>query len=461
MSTIRCISPVDGRVWAEREALAPEAAEALVARLRAGQERWAGRPLEERIALVRAAIDRLEAMDARIREELAWQMGRPVRYSELGGVRERADHMTAIAPRALAPEIVEDSPAFLRKVTREPQGLVLVIAPWNYPYLTALNTIVPALVAGNAVMLKHASQTLLVGERIAEAFHGAGVPEDVFANVFLDHATTSALIGARSFDFVNFTGSVRGGAEIERAAAGTFTALGLELGGKDPGYVMEDADLEAAAVTLMDGALYNSGQCCCGIERIYVAAPLFDAFVERAVEEARKLRLGNPLDPETTLGPMANVRFARVVREHVAEALAKGARALVDPALFPADDGEGPYVAPQILVDVDHSMRVMREETFGPVVGIMKVQDDEEAVALMNDSDYGLTASLWTADPERAEAVGRRVRTGTVFMNRCDYVDPGLCWTGCKLTGRGAAMGTLGYLSVTRPKSWHLRKALP
>ncbi|RMD48520.1 MAG: aldehyde dehydrogenase family protein, partial [Alphaproteobacteria bacterium] len=299
MSTIRCISPVDGRVWAEREALAPEAAEALVARLRAGQERWAGRPLEERIALVRAAIDRLEAMDARIREELAWQMGRPVRYSELGGVRERADHMTAIAPRALAPEIVEDSPAFLRKVTREPQGLVLVIAPWNYPYLTALNTIVPALVAGNAVMLKHASHTLLVGERIAEAFHGAGVPEDVFANVFLDHATTSALIGARSFDFVNFTGSVRGGAEIERAAAGTFTALGLELGGKDPGYVMEDADLEAAAVTLMDGALYNSGQCCCGIERIYVAAPLFDAFVERAVEEARKLRLGNPLDPET------------------------------------------------------------------------------------------------------------------------------------------------------------------
>ncbi|RMH47814.1 MAG: aldehyde dehydrogenase family protein [Alphaproteobacteria bacterium] len=461
MTTIRCISPVDGRVYAEREALSLEAARGAVARLRQHQRAWAGRPLEERVALVRGAIDRLEAMNDRIVEELAWQMGRPVRYGgEIGGVRERADYMTAHAPRALAPEVVEDSPAFLRKVTREPQGVVLVIAPWNYPYLTALNTIVPALVAGNAVMLKHASQTLLVGERIAEAFHDAGVPEDVFANVVLDHPTTSALIGEKGFDFINFTGSVRGGAEIERAAAGTFTGLGLELGGKDPGYVMEDADLDAAVATLMDGALYNSGQCCCGIERIYVAAPLYDAFVEKAVEEAKKLRLGNPLDPETTLGPMANLRFAEVVRAQVAEAIGSGARALVDPALFPADDGKGPYVAPQILVDVDHSMRVMREETFGPVVGIMKVESDAEAIRLMNDSDYGLTASLWTADPARAERVGREVETGTVFMNRCDYVDPGLCWTGCKMTGRGGAMGTHGFLSVTRPKSWHLRKAV-
>jgi acyl-CoA reductase-like NAD-dependent aldehyde dehydrogenase len=459
MTTIRCISPVDGRVYAERPALPLAAARAAVARAAAAQRAWAARPLAERIAAVQAGVAALNAMKDRIVTDLAWQMGRPVRYGgEFGGVNERTAYMAQIAEASLAPEVIEDSAHFRRVLKREPVGVVFVIAPWNYPYLTAINTIVPALIAGNAVVLKHASQTLLAGEHLAEAFHQGGVPAEVFQTLVLDHATTEALIAGRCFGFVNFTGSVAGGAAIERAAAGTFTATGLELGGKDPGYVRADADLEAAVDGLMDGAMYNAGQCCCGIERIYVHESLYDAFVDKAVAWVKGLRLGNPLDPETTLGPMAHVRFARTVREQVAEAVAAGARALIDPALFPADDGQGPYLAPQILVDVDHSMRVMREESFGPVVGIMPVKDDEEAIRLMNDSPYGLTCAIYTRDAAAAEAIGDRLETGTVFMNRCDYLDPALCWTGCKDTGRGAALSRLGYLSVTRPKSYHLRK---
>jgi acyl-CoA reductase-like NAD-dependent aldehyde dehydrogenase len=455
---IQCISPVDGRVYAERPALSAEAAMAAVARARAAQAGWAALPLDERIARVRAGVAALNGMKARVVEELAWQMGRPTRYGgEFGGVNERTDYMARIAAEALAPTVAEDSDRFSRRIERAPQGVVFVIAPWNYPYLTAINTIVPALIAGNAVMLKHASQTLLAGERLAEAFHAGGVPQDVFQNVVLDHAVTEALIAARSFGFVNFTGSVAGGQAIERAAAGTFTALGLELGGKDPGYVMADADLDWAVDVLMDGAMYNAGQCCCGIERVYVARPLFDAFVEKAVAWAGQLKLGNPFDAATTLGPMANVRFARTVREQTAEAVAAGARALIDPARHPEDDG-GAYLMPQILVNVDHSMRVMTEESFGPVVGIMPVADDAEAVRLMNDSPYGLTASLWTQDPDRAWAVARQVETGTVFMNRADYLDPAICWTGCKDTGRGGALSALGYHAVTRPRSYHFRK---
>jgi acyl-CoA reductase-like NAD-dependent aldehyde dehydrogenase len=305
--------------------------------------------------------------------------------------------------------------------------------------------------------LKHASQTLLVGERLAQAFHEAGVPADVFQNVVLDHATTESLIAGRAFNFVNFTGSVAGGQAIERAAAGTFTPLGLELGGKDPGYVRADANLDAAVDTLMDGAMFNSGQCCCGIERIYVHESLFDAFVEKSVAWVNGMKLGSPLDPETTLGPMANKRFAKVVRDQIAEAVAAGAKPLIDPKNFPADDG-GAYLAPQILVNVDHSMRVMMEESFGPVVGIMKVKDDEEAIRLMNDSPYGLTASIWTQDYDTATAIGARIETGTIFMNRADYLDPALCWTGCKDTGRGGSLSYLGFHSVTRPKSYHLKK---
>ena len=455
---IQLVSPVDGEVYVTRDVLSPKDARAAVARAHAAQPDWAARPLDERIRLVMAGVEALIAMNDRIVPELARMMGRPVRYGgEMGGVRERADYMAKIAAETLAPQVVEDSGAFRRELRRVPVGVVFIIAPWNYPFLTAINGIVPALIAGNAVVLKHASQTLLAGERLAEAMHMAGLPEDIFQNLVLDHATTEVLIAERSFGFVNFTGSVGGGQAIERAAAGGFTGTGLELGGKDPGYVAEDADLEAAVNGLMDGAMFNSGQCCCGIERIYVHESLYDAFVARAADWVRTLKLGDPTDPETTMGPMANLRFAKLVREQVAEAVAEGARPLIEASEFPADDG-GAYLAPQVLVDVRHDMRVMREESFGPVVGIMPVRDDAEAIALMNDCAYGLTASIWTADPERAAAIGEKLETGTVFMNRCDYLDPALCWTGVKDTGRGASLSALGFHAVTRPKSFHLKK---
>ncbi len=460
MTMIRCISPVDGSVYTERPAMSFDDAAAAVARARKAQKAWAKRPLEERVQLVLKGVARLNEMADVVVEELAWQMGRPVRYGgEFKGFNERSNYVATIAADALAPLKVESSDKFERYIEREPHGVVFVIAPWNYPYMTALNTIAPALMAGNTVVLKHASQTLLVGERFVKAFNEAGVPEDVFMNVFLDHDTTTKLIAAGSFNFINFTGSVEGGRNIERAAAGTFTGTGLELGGKDPGYVMEDADLDAAVDTLMDGATYNSGQCCCGIERIYVNENLYDEFVEKSVAWVSNYKLGNPLDKETTLGPMAHKRFAATVREQIAQAVSKGAKALVDPKLFPADDG-GAYIAPQILVDVDHSMEIMREETFGPAVGIMKVKNDAEALELMNDCKYGLTVSLWTKDAERAARLGRDLETGTVFMNRADYVDPGLCWTGCKDTGRGGSLSIIGFQNLTRPKSYHLKKAL-
>ncbi|WID96723.1 aldehyde dehydrogenase family protein [Bosea vestrisii] len=458
MTMIRCVSPVDGSVYAERPALSFDGAKEAVSRARKARKSWARRPLDERVALVLKGVARLNEMGDEVVTELAWQMGRPVKYGgEFKGFNERSNYMAAIASDALMPLVIESSADFERYIAREPHGVVFVIAPWNYPYMTAINTVAPALIAGNTVVLKHASQTLLAGERLARAFHEAGVPEDVFINLFLDHDTTSCLIADSQFDFVNFTGSVAGGRTIERAAAGTFTGIGLELGGKDPGYVMEDADLEAAVDTLMDGATFNSGQCCCGIERIYVHESLYDAFVEKSVAWVSNYRLGNPLDPKTTLGPMAHRRFAEVVRGQIAEAVAKGARTLVDPKLFPQDDG-GAYLAPQILVDVDHAMAIMSEETFGPAVGIMKVKGDAEALALMNDSRYGLTVSLWTRDAERAARLGQELETGTVFMNRADYLDPALCWTGVKETGRGGSLSVIGFHNLTRPKSYHLRK---
>ena len=457
MTTVKCISPIDGSVYAERETLSNDAALEAVARARKAQKAWAARPLQERVDLVMGALKEIENSTDRMTEELAHQMGRPVRYGgEFGGLQERTSHMAKIAADALAPTVIEDSAAFSRKIMREPHGVVFVVAPWNYPYMTANNTIAPALIAGNSVILKHASQTILVGEHLADAYRAAGVPEDVFQNVVLSHDTTSALIADNAFDFVNFTGSVGGGQAMERAAAGTFTGVATELGGKDPAYVRADANLDAAVDGVMDGAMFNAGQCCCGIERIYVHESLYDAFVEKAVAWVNNLNLGNPLEEATTLGPMANVRFANEVRAQIDEAVAAGAKAHIEK--MPSDDG-GAYLTPQVLTGVTHEMRVMRDESFGPVVGIMPVKDDEEAIALMNDSQFGLTAAIFTADADAAEAIGQRLETGTVFMNRADYLDPALCWTGCKQTGRGAGLSELGYHALTRPKSYHLKKA--
>jgi acyl-CoA reductase-like NAD-dependent aldehyde dehydrogenase len=324
-------------------------------------------------------------------------------------------------------------------VSRVPAGLVLVIAPWNYPFLTAANTIVPALIAGNAVLLKHASQTLLAGERFEQALHMAGLPEDVFRNLFLSHEQTFRLLRSGLVDHATFTGSAEGGRAIERAAAGLFTSLTLELGGKDPAYVRPDADLAAAVEGLVDGAFYNAGQSCCGVERIYVHEAVWEAFLGGFVQGAQNYRLGDPFDPETSLGPLSSAKLAGQVREQVRQAVEAGARRHVERQLFPSDKDGTAYLMPQVLTGVDHSMSIMREETFGPAVGLIPVKDDAEAVALMNDSDLGLTASIWTSDMDAGERLAGEVEAGTVFLNR------------------GASLGRFGYEAVTRPKSFHLR----
>jgi len=457
---VRLKSPIDGSIYAERPFVAAAELEAILARARAAQAEWKQSPLEERSRYLLAFLEALLAMNDEIVPELAWQMGRPVRYGgEKGGVEERTRYMVELAEKALAPYVPEERAGFRRYIEREPLGVVLTIAPWNYPYLTAVNSVVPALMAGNAVILKHASQTLLVGERFQQAFDKAGLPRGLFQNVVLSHDQTEQLLSAGKVDHCNFTGSVAGGRAIEKAAAGTFMTLGLELGGKDPAYVLPDANLENAIANLVDGAFYNSGQCCCGIERIYVHEKLYDSFVEGFIAETRNYVVGNPLEEQTTLGPMAQARFADLIREQKAEALRKGARAGVEMKVEEDRPGS-PYIAPEVLIDVDHQMSVMREESFGPIVGIMKVRDDDEAIELMNDSPYGLTASLWTSDVERAAALGKRIETGTLFMNRCDYVDPGLVWTGVKNTGKGGAMSRIGYENLTRPKSYHLREVI-
>lgn len=458
-STIQLISPVDGRVYAERQYADAAQIEQALADARAAQAQWKRRPLSERAAYCSAAVDAMLAMKDEIVPELAWQMGRPVRFGagELRGFEERARYMIAIAPEALA--AVEPTPVagFRRLIKREPLGTVLVIAPWNYPYLTAVNTIIPALMAGNAVILKHASQTLLVGERFAAAMARAQLPPGLFQNLLLDHDQTAAIIASGQVQQVNFTGSVEAGRAMESAATGRFLGMGLELGGKDPAYVRADADLEQAVENLVDGSFFNSGQSCCAVERIYVDQTLYPAFVERFVELTRQYVLGNPLDPATTLGPLVTPGAAVFVRAQIAEALAQGARALIDPLAFAVDVPGSAYLAPQVLVDVTHQMSVMRDESFGPVVGIMPVSGDDEAIALMNDSEFGLSASIWTRDLVAAERLGNEIDTGTLFMNRCDYLDPALAWTGVKNSGRGVTLSRLGYEHLTRAKSFHLR----
>ena len=437
MANLTCTSPVDGKTFATRETHGVQDCKDLFVNARKAQVEWAKRDISERAAIVMKAIDALEAINDEIVVEIAQLMGRPVRYGgEIGGVRERASYMAQIGEEALAPVVMEDSDNFNRYIAREAVGLVFVVAPWNYPYLTAVNSIVPALVAGNAVAMKGSTQTILAGGRFEDALRTAGLPDGLFVNLFLTHEDTATLIADSQFDFINFTGSVNGGRQMEIAAAGTFTPMGLELGGKDPGYVREDADVDAAVDTLIDGAMFNSGQCCCGIERIYVHESKFDEFVAKAKAIVDGYVLGNPLEEATTLGPMAHVRFANEVRDQINEALADGATAIIDPNLFPIDTGKDAYLAPQILVDVNHDMRVMQDESFGPVVGIMKVSSDAAAVELMNDSVFGLSASIWTKDAVAAQEIGEQIETGTIYMNRCDYLDPALCWTGCKETGR-------------------------
>jgi acyl-CoA reductase-like NAD-dependent aldehyde dehydrogenase len=456
----KTVSPVDGSVYAERELASNMQLDAALTKGVEAHRSWRQVPVAERVAVCRRMAFWCVQHADTLAEELTRQMGRPIAHAPFEirrGFSERVGYMADIAESTLADLAVEPKEGFERFIRREPLGVVFVVAPWNYPWLTSVNAIVPALLAGNAVVLKMAQQTPLVAERYAEAFAAAGLPEGVFQYLHLDHEQVGRVVQDERVAFVAFTGSVGGGHAVQRAASERFIATGLELGGKDPAYVRADAALDAAVENLVDGAFFNAGQSCCGIERIYVHRDVYDPFVERYVELTRQYRLGDPLDPATTLGPMVRTDAARNVHEQIREAVGMGARTLVDPAQFPAARDGTPYVAPQVLVLVDHRMRIMSEETFGPAVGIMRVAGDEEAVALMNDSRYGLTASVWTADRDAALRIGDMVATGTWYMNRCDYLDPALAWTGVKDSGRGCTLSRLGLETFTRPKSFHLR----
>jgi len=454
------ISPIDGSVYAEYALASDEEIRRALDRAVAAQARWKRVSLAERGDICRRMVAWMVERADEIGAELTWQMGRPIAHSPFEirrGFAERARHMIDIAADALADIKAEPRPGFERFIRREPVGVVLVLAPWNYPYLASVNAVIPAILAGNSVILKVAQQTPRVAERYAAAFAAAGLPDDVFQFVHADHDQVASMIRDPRIAFVAFTGSVAGGHAVQHAAAGRFIAANLELGGKDPAYVRPDADLESTVANLVDGAYFNAGQSCCAIERIYVHRDVYRGFVDAFVELTRGYRLGNPLDAATTLGPMVRTAAADFVRDQVREAQTQGARALIDPGAFGAARDGTAYVAPQVLVDVDHSMRVMTEETFGPVAGLMAVKDDEEAIGRMNDSRYGLTASIWTADADVAVRIGERVETGTWFMNRCDYLDPALAWTGVKDSGHGCSLSRLGFDAVTRPKSFHLR----
>lgn len=455
----RTISPVDGSVVFERTLDGAVEIERTLASARKAFASWRELRLEERNTMVRRFVE-LAVHDAdAVAQELTMQMGRPVRDGggEVGGWLLRGRTMIGLAAQGLGDIELAARDGFTRFIRREPLGVVFVVAPWNYPWLTAVNALVPALVAGNTVVLKHSEQTPLVAERIARAAKEAGLPEGVLQVLYLDHRGVADVIEDPRVAFVAFTGSVGGGHAIQTAASKRFIGAGLELGGKDPAYVCSDADLERSAANLVDGAFYNAGQSCCGIERIYVHQAAYEPFLEAFVAVANELTLGDPRDASTTLGPVVRIRNAEGIQAQIDEAMANGARALLDPSHFEGSKRGLPYMAPQALVDVDHSMRIMSEETFGPAVGIMQVRDDAEAISLMNDSDYGLTASVWTNDLDRAQRIGESVETGTWYMNRCDYLDPELAWVGVKDSGRGCTLSTLGYSQLTRPKSFHLR----
>jgi len=453
------ISPVDNSVYVTRDLAQAEQIQNAIEVARTAQKQWRKTSLAQRAEICEKAVQYFETNKQQIAQEISWQMGRPIAFGagEIGGLAERARHMIDIAPTALKDVVPKKQDGFNRFIRRDPLGVVLTVAPWNFPLLTTVNSVFPAIMAGNAVLLKPSAQTPLTGEHFAKAFAQAGLPDGVLQCLFLSHQSTTDLVASGDVDFVCFTGSVGAGKHIENAAAGTFIGLGLELGGKDPAYVRSDADLAYTVEQLVDGAFFNSGQSCCGIERIYVDESLFEQFVTQYVAQVKQYRLGDPLDLSTSLGPVVKAGAADWVRKQIEDAVSKGAKAWIDQTEFDNAKADGPYLAPQVLTNVDHSMSLMTEESFGPVVGIMSVKDDAQAIELMNDSDLGLTISIWTKDHQAVLSMGDQLETGTVFMNRCDYLDPALPWTGVKNTGRGETLSSLGYDQLTRAKSYHLK----
>ncbi|HIA60317.1 MAG TPA: aldehyde dehydrogenase family protein [Pelagibacterales bacterium] len=456
---LKTITPIDNSVYVEREYASPQTIENALEKSRNAYEKWKQFSLEERKKIVTKFVENFLKNNKEIEEQLCRQMGRPISQcpGEMRGFKERALYMIEKSDEALQKIISKKDSEFDNYVSKDPLGTVFIIAPWNYPYNTSVNSIVPGLLAGNCIILKHSSQTPLCAEQLNKALVGTGIPDGVFQFLHLDHVSTSKIISDSRVDHVLFTGSVSGGKEVKKAIGVRFINAGLELGGKDPAYVRKDCNLQHAIENLADGAFFNSGQSCCGIERIYVDNEIYEKFVEGIKSFTEQYILDDPLKEKTNLGPVVKLSSATFIRNHVKEAISKGAKDIIDNNNFKISEDSNCYVSPSVLIDVDHSMSFMMDETFGPTVGIMKVSNEEEAAQLMNDSPYGLTACIWTSDKEFALSFGKKIHTGTFFMNRCDYLDPGLAWTGVKDTGVGVTLSVLGFDHLTRAKSYHYR----
>lgn len=462
MSIQKTITPIDNSVYLERPLSTEAEINKVIESSKKSFQSWKNTSIEDRITIINKFIDNLIALKPEVSKEICWQIGRPISQcgNELRGFEERSRHMVKIAKESLQNIPATKNDEFDNYIYKSPLGVIFVMAPWNYPIITATNTIVPALLAGNTILIKHSSQTPRCAELIAQAFENTGLPEGVFQFVHTDHQACEKIISDPRIAHVVFTGSVRGGQEVKKYIGTRFINVGLELGGKDPAYVRSDADINHAIENLVDGAMFNSGQSCCGIERIYVDQSIYKDFIDGFKNLTEQYKLGDPSKEDTNLGPVVRLSAANFIRSQMAEAEQQGAKRLIDESKFSISKEDNCYVAPQVMIDVDHSMRFMMEETFGPAVGIMSVKDHHEAKQLMNDSPYGLTASIWTKDLDFAKEFGRDIETGTFFMNRCDYLDPALAWTGVKDTGVGCSLSVLAFDQFTRPQSFHMRKVV-
>ncbi len=455
--TVRVISPYSQEVV---EVVANDdhaSADAKIAAAALAQAHWSRLSVADRAARIRVGLETLRERTDAIVREVTLQMGKPLAEArgEMATLMERAEWMLDAAEEALAPDVLPAKEGFLRRIEHVPLGVVFNVAAWNYPLIIPINVIVPALAAGNAVILKHSAKTPLVGRRFEEAF-GALEPAGLLANLVLSHEDTERVIADPRIHHVSFTGSVAGGHQVYRAAARRFIDVGLELGGKDPAYVAADADVDFAAAGLVEGACYNAGQSCCAVERAYVHADVYDAFMERARGHLEALVMGDPLEDETTLGPLASQSALEFLEAQVRDAESRGAQVLIGGKRVP--DTSGNFFPPTLISGVPNDADVMQEESFGPILPVMKVADDEEALRCMNDTQFGLTASVWTRDGERAERFARQLDAGTVFQNRCDYLDPALPWTGARDSGKGSTLSRYGYFHLTRRKSLHFRR---